>query len=285
MNSQSTQANSATEILAVSGSSQHYVASTNRRGDQIFAKIQRLRISQIGEHRDKVNFDPPRSFDEFYSRFPRHVHNFVRRHMIYQPHEEQWDRESELLYFLMTLPETSKYRHPGTNGNEAGCFDRIMTFDSARYVCASPGLFLSYVNRILLNRLRSLEQRDQSNPITRKGTLRLSDDEDEDSGISTSDSMHIDRVSHEVWMGGLQQDGEVWSHAVAQEFVAFIKRYNLELLPVLNSLSLCRRLGDAQAGSGLNERAFPRARARLRMLYRCFQSGSKPPKQRRLYRK
>lgn len=282
MHTHTVQSTSASEMLSVGGSSQLQVSSYFW-GHYPSAKIQSLRVPQMRGSQAQATFSPPRSFGEFYSRFPRHVHDFVRRHMISRPREEQQDRESELLYFLMSLPETSKFRRVGTNGYETGCLDRIMTFDPARYGGASPGQFLSYINRILLNRFISLERKYKSDPICRSDTLYLGDSQDEYSGGSNF-NISIDLASVETNVHTLGQNGQAWSHLVVQRFVTFVKRYNPELLPVLSSLSICRKLCEVQAESGLNGKALCRARSRLRMLYRCFQSGSHPAKQRRLYR-
>ena len=98
--------------------------------------------------------------------------------MITRPREDQQDCESELLFFLMSLPEKSKFRSFGANGYEHGCIDRIITFNSARCGGASPGLFLTYVHHILLNRFRNLEKKNRSNPLTRKGAVRLAGEAD-----------------------------------------------------------------------------------------------------------
>jgi hypothetical protein len=229
-------------------------------------------------------FQLPRDFAEFYSRFPRFVGDFVRRRMMNRSREDQEDRESELLHFLMSLPDTSKFRSPGTNGYETGCLDRIMTFNPARCGGPSPGQFLSYVSRILLNQFISLEGRQRSNPVCRRDTLRLSNDPDQYNAMSESNIPPSQQSFLELSVARLEGTSEVWCHTVVQGFVAFIRVHNPELLCVLVALSICTRVCDAMTESGLNERAFCRARSRLRTLYRCFESGSQPPKQRRTYR-
>jgi hypothetical protein len=56
------------------------------------------------------------------------------------------DLESELLIYLMTLPQHSKYR-------EAGLTDRVQTFDPARSYGASRARWLNWPNSLLHNRL------------------------------------------------------------------------------------------------------------------------------------
>jgi hypothetical protein len=166
------------------------------------------------QYLDASRFEPPKNFGEFYRMFPRHVRDFVRRRMTNRPREDQQDRESELLTFLMTLPQASKFRTPGTNGHEDGCLDRIMTFNPVRCGGDSPGHFLGYVNRILLNRFISLEGKDQSNPVCRHGTLRISYDRDHETGTQTHTSISTDDVSLGSALGDSGQQNEVLSQVV-----------------------------------------------------------------------
>lgn len=285
MNTHGIQLTSAPEMSSVSASShRHLVSSDRERHPTIPTTFRKCQSSHGRNWIGESSFEPPRTFSEFYSRFPHFVRDFVRRRMMNRSREDQQDRESELLHFLMSLPDTSKFRSPGTNGYETGCLDRIMTFNPARCGGASPGQFLSYVNRILLNHFISLEQKLQSNPVCRGDTLRISDDGEAYRGIPFSKMTPVDLLCSKPQMISIGHHGYVWSHAIVQGFVSFIKRYNPELLRVLTNLSLCRNLSEAQSLSGLNARAFCRARLRLQTLYRCFQLGSQPPKQRRPYR-
>ena len=285
MNIHTAQSNSAPEKSPVSGSSQsHVVFSHPPKHGNCPATFQ---ISQGLRGRgwvDESTFIPPHDFNNFYSRFPRFVRDFVRRRMMNQRYEDQQDRESELLHFLMCLPERSKFRVPGTNGHQNGCHDRIMTFNPGRCGGGTPGQFLAYVNRILLNRFITLQRKHKADPACRSDTLRLSADWEEYGGSAQSKMPSMDRLPFEPQMNGLTEDRLVWSHVVVQRFVTFIEDYNPELLSVLTELSMCRKLSDAQSRTGLDAKAFCRARSRLRTLYRSFQSGSRPPKQRRPYR-
>lgn len=283
MNTHTARLTSASEKSSVSGSSHPQVMPSNRLKHQACT----THSSQAFRGRNWVDesaFELPRDFTDFYSRFPRFVRDFVRRRTMSQPHEDQQDLESELLQFLMGLPETSKFRAPGTNGHKTGCYDRIMTFNPARCGGGTPGHFFAYLNRILLNRFITLQKKRKTDPAYRSDTLRLSDEGEEYSNSAHANVMPMDRLSIERQMTGIGEDGYVWSHVVVQEFVTFIGRYNPELLRVLIELSMCSKLSDAQSRSGLDARAFCRARSRLWTLYRCFQSGSQPPKQRRVYR-
>lgn len=52
-----------------------------------------------------------------------------------------------------------------------------MTFNPARSHGASIGRFLSYLNRILLNQFISLEKKQGNDPVARRDTLRINDEE------------------------------------------------------------------------------------------------------------
>ena len=91
-------------------------------------------------------FVVPGNFNEFFARFPQLVlSSYVRRR---RQHGAD-DLESELLLYLMTLPQRSKYR-------EAGLTDRIQSFDPARSYGASRARWQNWLNSLLHNRLCSL---------------------------------------------------------------------------------------------------------------------------------
>jgi hypothetical protein len=83
------------------------------------------------------------------------------------------DRENELLIFLMTLPEKSKFRAPGYNGLPHGCRDRIQTFSPDHAYGASKPRFFNYVKTILTNRCISLSVKASADPVQRYSTLSL----------------------------------------------------------------------------------------------------------------
>lgn len=121
-------------------------------------------------------FRIPDKFAEFYKKYPTYIRNFVRSYMRRRPIQEQQDRESELISFLLSIPAESKFRLPGANGIPGGRTDRIMTFNPERSHGDSPDHFFGYINRIIRNQFLSLEARTQSNPVTRRGSVRIGDD-------------------------------------------------------------------------------------------------------------
>jgi hypothetical protein len=86
-------------------------------------------ISEDGHFIGQDGFVVPRSFEEFFERHPRYVRGRVRLCWPNGTDSEREDHESELLIFLMSLPDKSKFRALGYNGFPDGCKDRIQTFD------------------------------------------------------------------------------------------------------------------------------------------------------------
>jgi hypothetical protein len=229
-------------------------------------------------------FRLPRDFGEFYTEYPTYVHNFVRRYMRYSPIPEKQDRESELISFLLTIPAESKFRRSGASGRPDGCTDRIMTFDPERVLGDPPGLFFGYINRILRNQFLSLEARKQSNPVTRRGTLRIVDDDSHDDSGAADNEIKVERISTSQQRFSQRLSESPEAYATVARFRDFVRALNPELIPVLESISSCTAYAEAQSHLGLDDRSFNRARSRLRLLCTCFANGRPTPKQRRVYR-
>jgi hypothetical protein len=201
--------------------------------------------------------------------------------MCQRPIQEQKDRESELTCFLLTIPAQSKFRRRGANGIPGGCTDRIMTFDPSRSCGDSAGHFFGYLNRILRNHFLSLEAKAQSNPATRRGTLRITADSELFQG--TADEVNEDRI-FAPYQRCLGSSDNPEQHTTVSQFLEFVRTHNRELVRVLGSISSCSTYSESQADLGLNDRFFCRARLRLKVLYECFSTGNPVPRQRRIYR-
>jgi hypothetical protein len=130
-------------------------------------------VSEDGHFVGHDGFVVPRSFKESFERHPRYVHSRVRLLWPKVSGAECEDREIELLIFLMSLPEKSKFRALGYNGFPHGCKDRIQTFSPDHAYGASKPRFLNYVKMILTNHFTSLSVMASSNPIQRRSTLSL----------------------------------------------------------------------------------------------------------------
>jgi hypothetical protein len=234
-------------------------------------------------HRTEA-FRIPGNFAEFYTQYPTYIHNFVRRYMKWRPIQEQQDRESELINFLLTLPAQSKFRHPGANGIPGGCTDPIMAFNPERSYGNSAGHFFGYLNRILRNQFLSLEARTQLNPVTRLGTLRIVDSE-----LTPNAEAAHNKITEERALVLYQQlsprlSESPTAYKIVSRFLDFVSKHNRELIPVLESITSCTTYLEAQADLGLDSRFFNRARLRLKVLYTCFATGKPVPRQRRVYR-
>jgi hypothetical protein len=230
------------------------------------------------------SFVIPKNFAEFYERYPYHVRNFVRRHLFKGSLEERQDRESELLCFLLTLPELSKYRNSGMNGNPSGCTDRIMTFDPARSYGASAARFFSYVNLILLNRFISQQKKIGKNPVNRKNNYRILGNDEGSSAPGSITEDNLVRLSRRTRNLTELECDRVVDQAHLSCFLNFVQKHNPELMNVLKAMFRCSAFLDAQQELKMDKRFFGRCRNRLHVLFRCFSTGKAVPTQRRVYR-
>jgi hypothetical protein len=128
-------------------------------------------VSEDGHFIGQDGFVVPRSFEEFFERHPRYVRGRVRLCSPNGTDSEREDHENELLIFLMSLPDKSKFRALGYNGFPDGCKDRIQTFNPDLAYGASEPRFFNYIKIILTNNLISLWQKDASNPVRASNTF------------------------------------------------------------------------------------------------------------------
>jgi hypothetical protein len=134
-------------------------------------RLDTFKISRDGHYIGHDGFIVPWNFAEFYERYPDCVGGQVRGHWSICNKTEREDRESELLIYLMTIPEKSKFRQPGYNGLPDGCRDRIQIFNPGRTGGANAARFFSFINNMLRNHLSSLVQKESSNPLSRRTTI------------------------------------------------------------------------------------------------------------------
>jgi hypothetical protein len=110
-------------------------------------------ISPDGHFVGHDRFVVPRDFFEFFEQYPRYVKGFVRWR-VRDPADQQ-DREHDLLLYLLSLPEKSKYR-------AVGYTDRVQIFDPARSGGANAARFFGWIRFILArleNKLSARERR------------------------------------------------------------------------------------------------------------------------------
>jgi hypothetical protein len=229
-------------------------------------------------------FEVPRNFAEFYEEFPNHVRNFVDRHMMQYSWADREDRTSDLLLFLMTLPERSKFREPGFNGFTNGCEDRIQTFHPDRSYGASKPRFLAFVNLMLLNQFISLMKKRNSNPIERNNNLCYFDADVERETPAVIDDEYLHQLLSNSDILTTQAVRLIEDGVVMSEIEDFIRSYNPELICVFNAIAIAESFIEAQKMLGMNEQLFTRARHRLERLMKAYTTRTAPPRQRKLYR-
>jgi len=236
-------------------------------------------ISEDGHFVGHDGFIVPNSVEEFIERYPRCIHDRVRLRWPHVSVVEREDYESELLIFLMILPEESKFRTPGYNGFPHGCKDRIQTFSPDRSYGAAEPRFFHYLKIILTNYFNSLWKRTLSNPLQRYDTLSLFS---ADADGTIIDDAYIANLTREGRASGMTCDLVLEGRILVDEFVCYVKQHNPELIEVMDAIQMTDTFIEAQRAVGLTERFFLRARNRLAVLYSCFEKGEDPPRQRRV---
>ncbi len=238
-------------------------------------------VSDDGHFVGDDGFVVPRNFNEFFERHPRYVRSRVRSLWPTVSGAECDDRESELLIFLMTLPEKSGFRALGYNGFPQGCEDRIQTFSPDRAYGASKPRFFHYLKMVLTNRAISLSVKALSNPIQRRSTLSLYSLDQKGTVI---DEAYVYGLSNDRSAFRIDYEQEIENGILVAEFLGFVKIYNPELLEVIRAIQMTDTFIEAQHALGFPERLFSRARNRLVVLYCSFEKGTSPPRQRKVYR-
>lgn len=222
-------------------------------------KSEPFSLSRDGHVVGTDGFVVPATFEEFVVRFPNHVRNFVRRHMPHRQEQDIRERESDLLCFLMVLPERSIYRRRGMNGRANGCIDRVMAFNPVRSHGASKARFLAFVNCVLRNRFISLEESARHDPVTNLTTLHLVEEEEGGERIEAHGQISFDHLA-QIMSGQGDADPCGPFHVVeVSGFLYFVALYNPELLSVVQHLLNSARITEAQKCSGLSHRDFTRA--------------------------
>jgi hypothetical protein len=237
--------------------------------------------SEDGHYVGHDGFVVPQDFREFHERFPKYVKGFIRRRWQRASEAEVEDRESELLIFLMSLPEQSKFRMPGFNGFEFGCSDRIQIFNPENSYGASASRFFHYINMCLLNHFCSLAKKASSNPIRRYNTLSLYSTDNQGQMV---DDDYIYTMTSEESKAGVNYDHVIQDGIFVAQFIRFVDLHNPELVSVIDAIQEAETYVEAQGKLGMTEKLFIRARNRLVVLHAAFDKGEEPPRQRKVYR-
>jgi len=238
-------------------------------------------VSEDGHFIGQDGYVVPRSFEEFFERHPRYVRGRVRLCWPNGTDSEREDHESELLIFLMSLPDESKFRAVGYNGFPYGCKDRIQTFNPDLAYGASEPRFFNYIKIILTNRLISLWQKAALNPVRAFNTSSFYSPAPDGTLL---DEDYIYGGSRDRGAFGISHDQAIQNGILVDEFFRFVKNHNPELLEIIKAIQTTDTYVEAQHTLGLTDRLFIRARSRLVVLYSCFDKGTDPPRQRKVYR-
>jgi hypothetical protein len=237
-------------------------------------------VTEDGHFVGDDGFIVPRSFEEFFERHPRYVRGRVRLRWPNVSSADREDRESELLIFLMTLPENSKFRDLGCNGFPHGCTDRIQTFSPDNAYGASKPRFFNYVRMVLTNYFNSLSLKALSDPVRRPNTLSLNS---LDTDGKVIDEAYIYALTNKSGAFRINYDQAIENGILMDQFLRFVKTYNPELLEVIKAIQMTDTFVEAQHALGFPKRLFIRARNRLVVLYTCLDKGTEPPRQRKVY--
>jgi len=223
-------------------------------------------------------FVVPRNFEEFHERFPHYVRNWVNRHVGgSEPKKEMEDWTQDLLIHLLHLPSTSKHR-------ETGKEDIVQTFDPHKHYGANQARFQNYINLCLTNKFRSLYARRLKDALSQPGNVSLDTQRECGDPFSVSYEFchwHSDHLQRAANASEKRDQGR----AFLREFVDFIRREDVNVLPAVEALFLAQAQGAAARSLGMTEAQFNRTHNRLLQLGRCFLSGEPVPRQRKPYKK
>jgi hypothetical protein len=242
-------------------------------------------LSADGHFVGDDGFVVPRDFDEFYSRYPKYVLNWVKKRLnrfIVDEDVEDWTQD--LLIHMKWLPQASKHRKPGANGRPQGCADVVETFDPYQQYGASERRFRNYINFCLANKFNTVQSKRQKNPVCRPGNVAFGVSLDEADPTTSSDefihsnSQHLSTAAERVQK---QHDDRLYTG----EFKRYVRKEDPTVFPAIEALEACGAMGEAAEYMGVTDQEFSRCRARLKQLAECFLKNQRAPKQRKPYKK
>lgn len=198
-----------------------------------------------------VGFCPPKTFTEFFERYPHAVRKRLRTRWGLR-HPELNDWEHNLCVHLMTLPPESVFR-------ERGCADRIDTYDPQKRGGGNEFLFVAYVHLLIDNFCRSQFRRRGQKPGR---TILFSDlaAKDVEDGFHDEDEA-IARLSSAVW-----SFVDPVSAIHCQELMQRAARIDSTLPAVLTALAICSSKREAAMRLGITEKVFVRLLRELKQL-------------------
>jgi hypothetical protein len=97
-------------------------------------RLESFTISPDGHYVGQDGFLVPKNFEEFFERDPLWVRHWLTKRMRGRAERDAiLDLAQDLLLYLCSLPEKSKFRRKGRNGRADGCTDVIQCFDPVRH--------------------------------------------------------------------------------------------------------------------------------------------------------
>ncbi|MGB6259714.1 MAG: hypothetical protein WBG09_16325 [Candidatus Sulfotelmatobacter sp.] len=224
-------------------------------------------------------FVVPKDFDEFHQRFPHHIPNWVKRHtdrLALREDLEDWTQD--LIIHLKYLPLKSKHR-------EAGKEDIVQTFDPGKHHGANQARFLNYINVCLANKFRTIHSKRRKDAMCHTGNLSLTGQVDA-KNCGEVDDEYCHEHSEYLRRTADISEKRARDRTFVREFVDFVRRKDLSVLPAIQSILATGTPDDAAEFLGITDARFSRLRTRIRQLGKCFMTGDDHiPKQRRPYKK
>lgn len=188
------------------------------------------------------------------------------------------DLEQDLLLYLCSLPEKSKFRQRGANGRPKGCRDVIQCFDPARHFGATAGRFHNFVSLCLANRLNTILAAQRRSPLQHPNNLSICG-----SAPETGSSEESWEVSEEYLLNHSRPfateykkrdgSGKILLGLYIGEFVSFAGQEDAEVLAVLDAIQSTATFKEAQRMTGLDSYEFRKHREQLSILKDRFLEG------------
>lgn len=233
-----------------------------------------------GHYIGEDGFRVPRNFEEFYSRYPNYLRNWVKKRMGHQVIDEDCeDWSQDLIIYLKYLPQSSKWRKPGANDRPNGCSDVIETFSPIHQYGASERRFRAYINYCLANKFNTVYSKKQKNPICRAGNLSLAttidSTENRNDAFEVVDDAYCHMHSEVLLCATEERERQSELSMVVHEFRAFVHEKQPELVEIMDALANNGTQWDAAESLGITEALFSRQRNKLKELGRLFLNPKK----------
>jgi hypothetical protein len=240
-----------------------------------------------GHYLGDDGFIVPRSFDEFYERYPKYVLNWVKKRLNkFSVDDDVEDWTQDLLIHMKFLPQGSKHRLPGANGRELGCTDVVETFNPYQQYGASERRFRNYINFCLANKFNTMQSKRAKNPVCRPGNVAFDGNQDQaHSEHMLSSDEYVHQNSDHLASISARKEKQHDDRLFTNQFKRYVKKEDPSVYPAIEALEATGPLGEAAEYMGVTEQEFSRYRTRLKQLGECFLRATQAPKQRRKYRK